>query len=97
MYSQNETNSPVPTASQTPPIEVLVRVLEKEQAELIEAVGALESRLSGVLGQGVTENQLKDTRPSLGGSPLAINLAARVADAENLVRRISDIIKRLEV
>ena len=97
VIASSENFTPVEAPSQTPPIEILVRVLEKEQAELIEAVGALEARLSGVLSQEVRENQQKDVSPSPGGSPLAQNLAGRVMDVSNLVRRISDIIKRLEV
>jgi hypothetical protein len=91
-------NAPIPTATQTPVIEVTSRQLEKQFAELTEIVSALESRLTPVMREP-EPSQIRPDNPGVAQaqSIFAIMLRQRVQEAESLSYRLSSIMRRLEI
>ena len=91
-------NAPIPTATQTPVIEVTSRQLEKQFAELTEIVSALESRLIPVMREP-EPSQVRSDNPGVAQaqSIFAVMLRQRVQEAESLSYRLSSIMRRLEI
>ncbi len=91
-------NAPIPTATQAPVIEVTSRQLEKQFAELIEIVSALEIRLAPVMREP-EPSQIRADNPGIAQaqSIFAIMLHQRVQEAESLSYRLSSIMRRLEI
>lgn len=87
-----------PTATQTPAIDITVRQLEKQLAELSEIAATLESRLTTVM----REPEPSQVRPDNPGttpaqSQLAVMLRQRVQEAESISCRLTSIMRRLEI
>lgn len=91
-------NAPIPTATQTPVIEVTARQLEKQFGELNEIVSALESRLTPVMREP-EPSQIRSDNPGIAQaqSIFAVMLRQRVQEAESLSYRLSSIMRRLEI
>jgi hypothetical protein len=92
-------NASVEVATQTPAVSVELQRLEKVHMELTEIAAALDSRLAVVMREPepatpkVTENR----KEPYASSQLVSALRCRVNDAEGVMYRLSEILRRLEI